>query len=154
MMYLKKKLIKESGKMKTFIINLVLSAVSIVIPIKPFLIAVGLLITFDFVTGIWKAIKNNEKITSQKMSHTISKAVLYQLAIITGLILEYTITNTIPFVRIIAGFLVITESKSILENISVITKIDLINFLKEYLKRSKLTLSSDDEEKAKNKVEN
>jgi hypothetical protein len=57
-------------------------------PIKPLFLLVGLMIILDTVSGIFKAKKIHEKITSKKLSRVISKMLLYQCGLVTFFILE------------------------------------------------------------------
>ena len=52
------------------------------IPISGILLMIGVLIAIDTFTGIWKANKLEEKITSRKLSSIISKLALYEMTVI------------------------------------------------------------------------
>jgi len=93
-------------------------------PIKPLMIAIGVLIAIDLILGIWAAIKSGEKITSRGISRTIAKIIAYNLAIISSHIMESYFAQGIPIVKIISGLIAITEFKSILENTTRMTGID------------------------------
>lgn len=54
------------------------------LPLQAILIMVGMMIVLDTITGIWKARKTGEQITSTKPIYVISKMVLYQAGIITS----------------------------------------------------------------------
>ena len=73
-------------KTKIFLLSQIVCA--FVLPIKPLIILVGLLIVLDTISGVYKAIKTKEKISSKKLSRVISKMLLYQCGLITFYILE------------------------------------------------------------------
>jgi hypothetical protein len=52
------------------------------LPISGILIMIGVLIAIDTFTGIWKANKLKEKISSRKLSGIISKLALYEITVI------------------------------------------------------------------------
>ena len=71
------------------------------------------------------------------MSHTITKSTLYIIAVLTFHLTEIYLVPEFPLTRIIAGFIGVTELKSISENISIILKVNLWNYVKELLNRKK-----------------
>ena len=83
---------------------------SFLMPIATVLIVVGLFIFADTITGIWKSIKKQQKITSKRLSNVISKMVLYLVSI------ELTYIN---------------------ENIYAVTGFSFWNKFKDLLKRTK-----------------
>ena len=71
------------------------------------------------------------------MSLTVSKLLLYNLAILSGFICETYLISYIPFTKIISGFIALTELKSISENVTAVTGIDYWKKIMEYAKRKK-----------------
>lgn len=106
-------------------------------PLAPTMLAIGFLLMIDFFTGMWAAYKTGEKITSIKMGTTVSKIILYNIAIITGSVCQKYLVPQIPFVSIIAGCVTIIEIKSFSENILKATGLDLWSSLKEFFIRNK-----------------
>lgn len=107
--------------MKTWIQNLLLAAIAALAPIHSVLIVVGILIVADTITGVWAAVKNGQTITSARLRDTITKMLLFQLAVITGFLLEkYLLADLLPVSKLIAGIIGVTEGTSILENINKI----------------------------------
>lgn len=119
----------------SFITKIIVATFILLLPIKAVALTLGFLIFADLFTGIWKAIKNKEQITSRKMSETVSKMVLYQLAIIVAFVAETYIFFGIPITKVASGYIASTEIKSIFENIGTITGIDLWEKIKSLLKR-------------------
>jgi hypothetical protein len=65
------------------------------LPISGILIMIGVLIAIDTITGIWKAKKLGEKITSRKLSAIISKLALYEITVIMFFLIDKFILNEI-----------------------------------------------------------
>lgn len=112
--------------MKEFFKNLLITLAGILAPAKALLISVGFLIIADLVTGVWAAIKRGEKIKSSAMRRTISKMVIYNIAVISGFLVEtYMLENIFPVSKIVASVIGLVELKSILENANSILGQDL-----------------------------
>ena len=78
--------------------------------------------------------KKNEKIQSAEMRRSISKFVVYQIAIISGFLLEtYMLENLLPVSKIVAGVIGMVEFKSILENVSTIVGQDILKMVLDKL---------------------
>jgi sugar phosphate permease len=119
---------------KDYIVNTMLVALAVLAPIKPLLLACGVLIFADMVTGMMAARKRGEKISSASMRRTISKLVIYHLAIISGFVLEvYMLENLLPVSKIVGGVIGLVEFKSVLENASTVAGRDLVQLVKEKL---------------------
>lgn len=120
-------------------------------PIAPTLIWLGALIFIDLVMGIWKSKKKKEKITSRKLSHTVTKLVLYLLAVVVCHIVDtqFLTLDWLPATstQLVAGFLAVIELKSIMENISDILGIQLWEWIKNKLNRRATEESNTDEER-------
>jgi len=103
--------------MQDWIKTLALSTVAVLAPIHTVMIAVGLLIGMDLITGIMAAKKQGDKITSAAMRRTISKMAVYQMVVVSGFLVEtYLIDGIIPVVKLIGGVIGVVEITSILEN--------------------------------------
>lgn len=116
------------------------------LPIQPLLILVGMMIILDTITGLWKAFKLKEQITSKKLSHIVSKMVLYQGTIITLFLIEKYLLGEfiglfvqIPYflTKMISVVLVGIEIMSMHENFEVITNINIWKAFKTMVKRGK-----------------
>jgi len=95
--------------------KLFIASLAALAPIKMVIITVGFLILADLLTGIWAAKSRGEKISSSIMRRTISKIVIYQLAVISGFMLEMHILDSlVPVAKIVAGVIGMVEFKSIL----------------------------------------
>ena len=118
------------------------------LPISGILLMIGLLIIIDTITGIKKAHKLKEKITSRKLSSIISKLALYEITVIMFFLIDKFILNdilltffSVPFMltKIVALVLASVEVISINENIKVIStkNLDLWQSAKALFARAK-----------------
>ncbi|MCX7727825.1 MAG: phage holin family protein, partial [Chitinispirillaceae bacterium] len=100
--------------------------ISLLAPIKGILITTSLLIFADTITGILAAYKRNEEINSTGFKKTIIKLFLYNLVIVLAFLIEkFIFDEFIPFVKIGAMVIALTEFKSVLENFEDITGIKM-----------------------------
>lgn len=99
--------------------------ISFFTPLAWWLVAVGLFVAADFITGILKAKKQKEEIKSKKMFNTVTKFVAYGIAIIVSHSLSLLFFPDFPAVKLIAGFVAFIEVKSLDENIKAITGFSL-----------------------------
>jgi len=122
-------------------------------PVKAIIITMVFLIIVDFITGAYAAYKKQIPIRSHRIMHTISKFVIYNLVILAAFFLEEYIVSEVPFLKIIAGFIAITEIKSILENFDKIYGVNpfkaLINLLKNTPLKDTLESLGDDKSQIK-----
>lgn len=95
-------------------------AMSFVLPVHQFMALTFALVLSDVVTGVWAAYKRNEAIRSNGFRRTISKIVLYFLAILLSKGME-DVLHIPKLIYIVSGFIAMTEFKSNLENIAVVT---------------------------------
>ena len=116
------------------------------LPISGILIMIGVLICIDTFTGIWKANKLEEKITSRKLSSIISKLALYEITVIMFFLIDQFILNdiiltffSVPFMltKVVALVLASIEVMSINENYKVVKGIDLWQSMKLLFARAK-----------------
>ena len=87
--------------MDTFILNwltkIALAGIAALAPVHTVMIVVGILIFFDLFTGIWAACKRSEKISSAALRRTVSKMLIYQIAVMTAFLVEnYLLGGLIP----------------------------------------------------------
>lgn len=125
-------------------ILIILSA--FLMPIKPLMILVGLMIILDTIFGVWKCKKQGTKVTSKGLSAIVSKMVLYQVAVILIFALEkfmfgdfVQLFTAIPLflTKVVATLLVGIEITSISENIEEATGVNIWQRIKIMLGRAK-----------------
>ena len=116
------------------------------LPISGILIMIGVLISIDTITGIWKAKKLGDKITSRKLSAIISKLALYEITVIMFFLIDKFILNeiiltffSVPFMltKVTALVLASIEVMSINENYKIVKGIDLWQSMKLLFARAK-----------------
>jgi hypothetical protein len=107
---------------------------------------IGVLISIDTITGIWKANKLGEKITSRKLSSIISKLALYELTVIMFFLIDRFILNdiiltffSVPFMltKVVALVLASIEVMSINESYKQVYHLDLWQSMKLLFARAK-----------------
>jgi hypothetical protein len=133
-----------------------LAGLSILLPIKELMLTVGFLVAADLVVGIWKALKLKQRIRSRRMSDTVTKLLLYQLAIISGFLIEkYVLTEILPIAKLIGTVIAIIEFKSIIESIEAVTNQDIWSRIKVLIGRKsddlRDAIGGDAEPKSKSK---
>lgn len=109
-----------------------LSILAVFAPIKMIIITVGVLIFADMFLGIWAAHKRGEDITSAGMRRSVSKLTVYQVAILTGFLVEtYLLGGLISITSLVAGVIGTVEVVSLLENAQEITGTDFRAIIKK-----------------------
>lgn len=90
-------------------------------PIQPMIFAVIALILIDLITGIWAALKRDEKIQSACLRRTVTKTAVYQFALVSAFIVEkWLLGDSLPLVKFVTSIISLTETLSIFENLNVI----------------------------------
>jgi hypothetical protein len=82
-------------------------------------------LAFDLFSGIGKAIKLKEKITAAKLRLSIIKFVYYSVGIIAAYQIDKLMIDSLLLTKIISGYITLTEFKSLMENISILTGRDI-----------------------------
>lgn len=108
-----------------------------IVDIVPALISVLVLVTFDFGTGIWAALKNKIKIESHKMRKTAYKLLAYLSLIVLGAVIDGGIGFNLNLGTFVAGYCALVESASIVENFGKITGHDAFDKLRDIIGNKK-----------------
>jgi phage-related holin len=103
-------------------------------PISNYVHLVIVLIGIDLITGSYASIKEGQKFSASKLRYTVEKFVFYALAIIVGYVLQQIINSGSELARLVALYIGSVECKSIYENISRITRTDVMALIWEVLK--------------------
>ena len=109
-----------------------LAVVAFLTPIHTLMLVVGALMILDLITGVWAAVKRGEPITSRRMGRTVGKMLVYQLAIISGYLIEYGLGGLLPVSKLVGAAITLVEGTSVLENLN---KLSGVNILKSVLDR-------------------
>jgi len=137
--------------MKSKLTLLAFSLLTILTPVKPLVIIAVLSIILDTCFGIWRSVRKSgwKSIRSRRLSHTISKTLLYSGAIVFVFLLEkYIIADILAhFIAIdllltkaFTFFCVYTEIKSINESYFSVTGVNVWDKFIKFAKRSRETL--------------
>lgn len=103
-------------------------------PISSFVNLVLVLVALDLLTGSYAAVKAGEKFSAKKLRNTVDKFIFYSVAIVAGFLVQKIFNSGTDLPRIAALFIGSIETKSIYENISKITGIDILTNLWEIMK--------------------
>jgi len=110
--------------------SLLLSIALVFLPVKATLVTVMVLTVADLVSGIAAARKRRKRITSAGLKRTIIKTTVYEAVVMLGFLTErYMTGDAVPIVKILAGFIGLTELKSVMENIEIISGMSIIKLL-------------------------
>lgn len=122
--------------MKDWALNLLLASIAVLAPIKAIMVVVGILLSADFITGLLKAHKTGQRITSKAMARSLYKMLAYQLLILTGFLMEtYLLQDILPVTKMLAGVIGLVEFKSIAENVQRATGLDIRSITDKLQKR-------------------
>lgn len=117
-----------------YLMPTIISICTVFAPIKGALLVTGFLIFADLFTGIMAARKRGEKVSSAGLRRTVTKMVVYNVAIISGFLVQtYMINDFLPFTSLISGVISVVELKSILENLNTINGTDIYKIIVDKL---------------------
>ncbi len=104
------------------IMKFIIGCTAFFLPLKAPINAIFILISIDWMTGVYRSLKANRKFTSYRLRKSVEKTVGYVLAVIAVFVLEQEVIGVDwGLVKIVAGYIAITEVASIYENIAAIT---------------------------------
>jgi phage-related holin len=118
----------------TFLVKIISFIIFFLIPISNYVHLIVILIGLDLITGCYAAIKEGERFSARKLRNTIEKFIFYAIAIIVGYILQQIIDDGSEMARLVAFYIGATESTSIYENISRITKVDIVSSFVKFIR--------------------
>jgi len=101
--------------------------------LKPLIICLSFLLLVDFLTGVRKARALKEKIQSRGFRRTISKMNDYCLAIISSQVFTWMLDLDFTLSYYVALFVCGIELKSIFENVSQTTGVNIIGYFKGFI---------------------
>jgi len=134
------------AKLKLYSTKLMAIILSFFLPIVGILILIAASVILDTITGIWKAKKLKQPITSRRLSAIISKILLYEATVMLFFAMDKFLLNDIVIsffsielltTKILALVLVSIEVISINENYKAVKGIDLWASLKNLFARAK-----------------
>lgn len=114
------------AKLGSIMVGVVLA---FLLPVKPFVMAVYALLIADMILGIWASRVYKESFTARKLGRSIGKFVTYSLAIILAQIMVNTFFDGAvvlgSMTYVVALFICSIEFRSALENIALISGVEL-----------------------------
>lgn len=127
---------------------MITSMLAVISPVFPMIYIAILAILIDTGFGIWRSVKKGgwKSIRSRRLSHVISKSLLYSGAILfTFLIEKYIAADLIAqfvavdlvMTKVIAFFCVVVEVKSINESYESVTGKNMLKALRVFITRAK-----------------
>ena len=127
---------------------LAFALLSVLAPVTPLVLIAVLSIILDTCFGIWRSVKKGGwvSIRSRRLSHTISKSLLYSGAIVFIFLLEkfvvadilgHFISIDLVLTKMFTFFCVVTEVKSINESYHSVTGVNVWDKFKTFALRSK-----------------
>lgn len=134
--------------MKTKLTLLATSFLAVISPVKPMVYVAILAIMLDTGFGIWRSVKKNgwKSIRSRRLSHVISKSLLYSGSILFSFLIEKYIASDLiakfisidlVMTKMVAFFCVAVEVKSINESYESVTGKNILKSLREFVTRAK-----------------
>ena len=133
-------------KFKLYSTKLMAIILSFFLPIVGILILIAASVILDTITGIWKAKKLKQRITSRRLSAIISKILLYEATVMLFFAMDKFLLNDIVMqffsielltTKVLALTMVSIEVISINENYKAVKGIDLWASLKNLFARAK-----------------
>ena len=133
-------------KLKLYSTKLMAIILSFFLPIVGILILIAASVILDTITGIWKAKKLKQPITSRRLSAIISKILLYEATVMLFFAMDKFLLNDIVIsffsidlltTKVLALTMVSIEVISINENYKAVKGIDLWASLKNLFARAK-----------------
>ena len=134
--------------MKAKLSLMLTSIIAVISPVFPMIYVAILAIMIDTGFGVWRSVKKGgwKSIRSRRLSHVISKSLLYSGAILfTFLIEKYIAADLVAhfiaidliMTKIVAFFCVVVEVKSINESYESVTGKNMLRSLREFVTRAK-----------------
>lgn len=126
------------NKLITLLNSIVASFIGVIAPLKAIVLIIIAAVFIDFFLAIYNAWKKGIPITSRKMYQTIPKLLIYVSVIIILYYSNlYVFEIPMDLHKIVGGFILLTEFKSIDENIKLILGFSLFSQLTGFLSRGK-----------------
>ena len=134
--------------MKAKLLLMIASMLAVIAPVFPMIYIAILAILIDTGFGVWRSVKKGgwKSIKSRRLSHVISKSLLYSGAILfTFLIEKYIAADLIAqfvavdlvMTKVIAFFCVVVEVKSLNESYESVTGKNMLKALRGFVTRAK-----------------
>ncbi len=105
-------------------------------PISEIVHVMLIFMAVDTFSGVWAAIKEGEKIESNKLRRTVHKFLWYTISVMVAWMMEHTFKlSWTNLASITAGFICFVELKSIFENVTRITNEPVFARILKFLRK-------------------
>jgi len=102
--------------------TIALAIIAVFAPAKAVLLTVMVLTLCDLATGLLASLKQQIPITSSGLKRTVVKVLVYQTAALSAFLVEQYLTPIeLPVMKMVTGLIGVTELKSVLENLDIIS---------------------------------
>lgn len=126
----------------------VLAILTVFAPIQAVLMTVFTLILADLATGILAARKQHKPITSAGIKRTVGKVLLYEVALCLSFLVQQYLTGALfPASKVVSALIGLTELKSILENLDIISGSSMFKVVLARVTQSQKDLGRKSDEK-------
>jgi len=103
--------------------TILLACIAVFAPAKPMLVTVMVLTMTDLISGLLAAKKQGIPITSNGLKRTIIKTTVYEVAVLLAFLVGlYLAPEELPITKMVTGLIGMTELKSVLENLDIISE--------------------------------
>jgi hypothetical protein len=119
-----------------WLVNALAFVGAFVSPIKELGYAIGFFVIVDLVTGMWASRREGKPITSDRFGRTVTKTIVYLIAIVVAHVAELYALPDVPLVKVVGGLVAGTELLSVYENLTRISGVDFKRRIAEWLKPS------------------
>jgi phage-related holin len=108
---------------KGFVLSLIFGGIAYFSPIWMVVLVICIFVVVDFITGIMASRKLKIPVKSKNMRATVTKLLCYFITIILAFFIQKEIIkyDWFEIMNVSAGFIVLAEFKSVLENFGVLT---------------------------------
>lgn len=101
---------------------LLIALIGIFSPTTPILSTIVVLVLVDLLTGIIVSRRTGIPITSDGLKRSVLKLLVYMIAVLSAFLVgNFLIGPLVPVLNIVAGLIGVTELKSVLENLDLIS---------------------------------
>jgi len=99
----------------------IMAIAAVLAPVKGAALTALLLCILDLFTGLLAARKQGKAITSNGLGKTVVKIVVYECAILLTFLVDQFMAGLFPLSNIVSGIIGMTELKSCLENMNILS---------------------------------
>lgn len=114
-----------------------IAVLAVFVPIQAMLLTVLVLVLADLFFGVWVAKRRGEAITSRGIRRSITKILVYELALLLVFLAEQNLGLPLPATKIVGSLIAVAELKSLIESFDTLLGTNLFRSLIERLAPAK-----------------